>query len=95
MENQEQSKLSIDILKHLENISSKVNQVMSSHTKTVFERYPITFALLILFGVIAVHEGVKGILKEVGLLELNPWYLLVAGIGILTITGTLYKKLDK
>lgn len=87
--------ISVDILKHVEDLSSKVNQMMASKTKAVWNRYPVTFGLLIFFGAIALHEGLKGLMKDFGLLDLNPWYLLIAGLLILIITGTLYKKLEK
>jgi len=41
-----------------------------------------------------VSEGVKGILRSLGLFDFNPWILLIIGILILAITGKLYKKLD-
>ncbi len=87
--------IGVDVLKHLENISNKINRTMEPHAKNVLLRYPVTFSLLILSGVIALHEGLKGVLKNMGLLELDPVYLLIVGLIILAITGTLYKKLDK
>ena len=95
MEERNENKISIDILKHLENISSKVNEVMFARTQSAFKRYPLTFGLLILVGVIAVNEGIKGLFYKYGFLDIDPWYLLIVGIVILTVTGKLYKKLDK
>ena len=92
---EEKNKINLDILAHLEDLSSKVNQAMGNRAQSVFRRYPITFALLILTGVIIISESLKGILKDLGMLDLNPWLLLIIGILILAITGTLYKKLDK
>jgi hypothetical protein len=51
------------------------------------------FMLLVVFGFIAVNEGIKGILDEIGL-SMHPLYLLVIGLVILVLTGTIYKKLD-
>lgn len=95
MNEQEEEKISIDILKHVEGLSHKVNDMMSSRTKAVWSRYPLTFGLLILVGAMALHEGLKGLMKDFGLLDINPWYLFVFGLLVLTITGTLYKKLEK
>ncbi|OGJ14107.1 hypothetical protein A2554_01150 [Candidatus Nomurabacteria bacterium RIFOXYD2_FULL_35_12] len=95
MPEKDENGISLDILKHVEDLSNEVNKLMASRAKAVFRRYPVTFALLILFGVTAVHEALKGLMKDFGLLDINPWYLFVAGLVILTITGTLYKKLDK
>jgi hypothetical protein len=68
---------------------------MASRAKAVFRRYPVTFGILILLGVIALHEGLKGIIKNLGLLDINPWYLVIFGLAVLSITGKLYQKLEK
>jgi hypothetical protein len=93
--NNDHDKIDFNIVKHLEDLSSKVNKMMAQRTQSVLERYPILFGLLILVGVTAIHEGLKGLMKKLGILEIDPLYLLVVGLGVLTITGTLYKKLDK
>ncbi|KKS04307.1 MAG: hypothetical protein UU82_C0011G0010 [Candidatus Nomurabacteria bacterium GW2011_GWC2_41_8] len=95
MQGKDEKGISVDILKHIEDLSNQVNRMMASRARAVFRRYPVTFGLMILIGVMAVHEGLKGLMREFGLLNINPWYLLVAGLAILTITGTLYKKLEK
>jgi hypothetical protein len=95
MNNQEEKEISLDVLKHVENLSDQVNKMMASRTKAVWQRYPLAFGILILFGATALHEGLKGLMKDFGLLDINPWYLFIAGLVILTITGTLYKKLEK
>jgi len=95
MQEKDEKEISVDLLKHVEDLSSKVNQMMAERTKAVWSRYPITFGLLIFLGAMAVHEGLKGLMKDFGLLDISPWYLLVVGLVILTITGTLYKKLEK
>ncbi len=85
----------LDLLRHVEILTEEVNQMLGQMGKSVFRRYPLTFAILILFGVIAVSEGVKGILKSMGILDSNPWYLFLIGLVLLTFTGSLYKKLNK
>ncbi len=85
----------MDLLKHIESITENINEAVNQRGQFIFRRYPLTFALLILFGVVAVSEGVKGILAQFGILEGNPWELLLIGLAILIFTGTLYKKLDK
>ena len=94
MNEKSENKINLDILQHVETLSNKLNEVMASRTRSAFRRYPLTFALLILAGVIIVSEGVKGILRSLGLFDFNPWILLIIGILILAITGKLYKKLD-
>lgn len=95
MNEQNEKEISIDILKHIEGLSHKVNNLIAPRTEAVLGKYPITFGLLILFGATALHEGLKGLMKDFGLLDINPWYIFIVGLIILTITGTLYKKLEK
>lgn len=95
MQENNDKEISVDVLKHIENLSNKINELMKPKAHSILRRYPITFGILILFGVIALHEGLKGILEKYGLLEMNPWSLLIIGILILIVTGTIYKKLDK
>jgi hypothetical protein len=91
----DENKISVDVLKHLENLSGEINKAIAPRAKTAFERYPVTFGVLILVGIIALNEGLRGVLKEFGLLDINPAYLLIIGLAILLATGTLYKKLHK
>lgn len=95
MNNKEENGISVDILKHIEDLSNKINKLMAPRAKTVFRRYPIAFGLLILLGFTALNEGLKGLIRGIGLLEISPWYLIAIGLVILIITGTVYKKLEK
>ena len=85
----------IDILKKIEELTARVNQIFGEKSRNVFSRYPLTFALLILFGVTMVTQGIKDLLLEVPLFQNKPFIMLLAGLIVLAITGTLYKKLKK
>lgn len=85
----------LDVLLQLERATAELNRLVSERGRSVLRRYPITFALLALFGVVMVSEGVKGILLTLGVLELGPWYLLGIGVVALTALGSVYRKLDK
>ncbi len=85
----------IDLLRKVEELTSKLNQIFSEKGKHVFIRYPMTFALLIVFGVVMVTEGLKQLILEISFLKGNPFTMLLAGLLVLLITGTLYKKLNK
>jgi hypothetical protein len=87
-------KIEIDLLHQVESLTQEVNSLMQGKGRTVLARYPLTFSLLALFGVIAVGEGAKGVLAELGIFDGHPVTLLVVGLVILVFTGTLYKKLD-
>ena len=95
MKPENEKQISLDILRHIEILSDKVNSIMALGTKSVFKRYPLTFTILILVGVVAVSEGVKHILLNMTFFDNHPWRLLFVGLVILIATGTLYKKLDK
>jgi hypothetical protein len=84
----------LDLLLRLERLTEELNRQMSQRSKFVLKRYPLTFGLLALFGVVAVSEGAKGVLEELGLLH-SPAYLLLGGLILLLILGSVYKKLEK
>jgi hypothetical protein len=85
----------IDLLKKVEELTSKINRLFSEKGKSVFSRYPLTFALLVVFGVSMVSEGIKDLLQKIDFLQNQPFMMLLLGMIVLIITGTLYKKLDK
>ncbi len=84
----------LDLLLRLERVTEELNRHMSLRSKFVLKRYPLTFGLLALFGVVAVSEGAKGVLEDLGFLQ-SPASLLVGGLLLLLILGSVYKKLDK
>lgn len=57
-------------------------------------KYPLLFILLVTFGAVATLQGFNKIIEEIPVLSDNPWILLVTGLVTLTLTGTLYKKLN-
>lgn len=95
MKNNEKDEIDVDVLRQLEVLSSSVNEMMASRTRSVFRRYPITFTLVVLVGVVAVSEGLKGVVESIGIFKGHPWYMLITGLIILIATGKIYKKLDK
>ena len=88
-------KQQIDILKKIEEITAKLNRLFKEKGESVFSRYPLTFALLVVFGVTMVTQGIKDLLLEITILKNQPLIMLLIGLIILIITGTLYKKLKK
>lgn len=95
MTNQDHNQPSqLDILHKIETMTSDIDAMMHKRSRSAFRRYPLTFALLALFGVVAVGEGAKGLWEIAGFSN-HPVYLFIIGIVILIITGSLYKKLDK
>jgi hypothetical protein len=88
-------KENLDLLKKVEDLTAKLNQEFSEKGKSVFNRYPLTFALLVVFGVTMVSQGIKDLLLSISTFKNQPVIMLLVGIIILLITGTLYKKLKK
>ena len=84
-----------DVLRQLELLTQQMNNLANSRGKIIFNRYPITFALLVLFSFVTISEASKEILKSTGIFNNNPWLTLFIGIVVLILTGTVYKKLNK
>jgi hypothetical protein len=61
--------------------------------KTFTERFPVTFLLLVTTGVIATFLGVEQMILKYSLFSDTPELILIIGISILAITGTIHKKL--
>lgn len=61
---------------------------------SILKRFPIMFSLLTTFGVATTFLGFEKIVTAIPMLDQNPILLLILGISILAVTGTLYKKLS-
>jgi hypothetical protein len=93
--NNQKTSIDLDILKRVEDLSGKLNNAMANHSKSAFNRYPISFTLLVLVGATAVNEGLKDLLTSLNVFQGHPAYLLVFGLVVLILTGSFYKKLNK
>lgn len=58
------------------------------------EKFHLAYALAATFGIISVFYGFEKMIDRVHLFVIHPWILLLIGIIILAITGSIYKKLD-
>ena len=85
----------IDILKKVEELTAKVNETFGEKGRLFFVRHPLTLAILVVFGVTMVTEGSRLLLLEIPFLQNNPFTMLLIGLFVLIITGTLYTKLQK
>lgn len=85
----------IDLLKKIEELTAQLNKLFSERGRAVFNRYPLSFALLVVFGATMVSQGIKDLLLKWDFFKNQPLYMLLFGIVILVVTGTLYKKLQK
>jgi len=82
------------VVKTVENVVSKTDRVIEPVRQSAFKRFPVLFTLLVAFGVAATSFGVERIIAETYWLNERPWLILCIGLGILVVTGKLYKKLS-
>lgn len=71
----------------------KLESVVQPVRKNVLQRFPILFLMLATLGLTATITGMEQLLLKVSFLESNPGLVLIIGLALLTLTGTLYKKL--
>jgi len=74
-------------------VEKEVESLIQPVRKTAFSRFPILFTLLVTFGVATTFFGFERIITEITYINDRPFLVLSIGIGVLTVTGTLYKKL--
>ena len=67
---------------------------LSYGRKAALERFPLVFGLLATVGVIATFSGLSRLMTQIDWLNRNPWILLLFGLLMLILSGTLYKKLQ-
>lgn len=89
------NKEELDLLKKAEEATDEMNKYFQKKGKSVFNRYPVVFALIVVVGATLMSQGIKGLLFEIPFLNSSPLMMFLFGILVLIITGTLYKKLDK
>ena len=77
----------------VKSLEKKVNAYTSPMRKSLLKRFPVAFSLLVTFGVATTFLGFEQLVLRVPFLYERPLVMLVIGIGILSLTGTLYKKL--
>lgn len=74
-------------------VEKEIENIIQPVQKTVFSRFPILFTLLVTFGVATTFLGFERLVTDIAFINERPFLMLIVGLGILTITGTLYKKL--
>jgi hypothetical protein len=84
-----------DPLHEIEQATLRANKIMNSKTRGVFNRYPLTFSFLVLFGVMSVLHGYDAVIFKIPFLNNHPVLVFFIGLLILILTGSLYKRLQK
>lgn len=78
----------------IETIEEKAYKSMVKERNIIISKFPLPFALLASFGLVATFYGFEHLIDQVPFLVDNPVLLLLTGILCLLITGKFYKKLD-
>ncbi len=72
----------------------KVNSYVAPVRKTIFQRFPVLFGLLVTTGVAWVILGIELIILKYNFFDSHPELILFVGVCILAFTGKLYTKLS-
>jgi protein-S-isoprenylcysteine O-methyltransferase Ste14 len=78
----------------VQKIERQIDKSAQPIRQSVFSRFPILFTLATTFGVAATFFGFERMLQEISFLNNRPWLILLLGILVLSVTGTLYKVLS-
>ena len=84
-----------DPIQGVEKIVREVHDTTSKYTEPVLSRYPLLFAFLIIFSASMIMKGFERIIDQIPFLQEKPALLLLTGILLLTLTGSLYRWLNK
>lgn len=71
----------------------QVEQKLLKQKQNAFKRFPVLFAILVIFGTAITFSGVGRIIAKIPELYNNPIITLLVGLLILLFTGALYKYL--
>lgn len=72
----------------------EAERTLLEYRKTAFQRFPILFAVLGLFGSVTTVFGVEQALLRIPFFAQHPFLTLMIGLLILVCTGALYKRLS-
>jgi hypothetical protein len=74
-------------------VVTKTEKIIEPYRKSAGKRFPVLFALLATSGVSATLFGIERLIIDITWLNDRPIVVLIIGVLILALTGTLYKKL--
>lgn len=72
----------------------KILRLLREERSRVKQKFPLAYALFATFGLVAVISGFNKSIDHVPFLKENPYILIIAGITILILTGTAYRRLS-
>lgn len=84
-----------DPIAKTEEIVKEVNRKAETLSKPVLKRYPLLFSFLFVFSTAAILHGFELWSDQFEIFRIYPSSLVLIGIILLILTGTLYKALEK
>lgn len=77
-----------------EQVNQQFNHYMTPVRQGILKRFPVSFSLLVVFGLVTTYYAFEKILSQYEFLNNHPWLILLLGLSVLAFTGRLYKKFD-
>lgn len=84
-----------DPIQNVERLVRETHDRVEKYTKPVLVRYPLIFSFLLVFSVAAILHGFDMLADQTEIFSRHPSLLILAGVVLLFLTGTLYKSLEK
>lgn len=85
----------VDPIQNVERLVRETHDSVEKYTKPVLVRYPLSFSFLLVFSVAAILHGFDMWADQTEIFARHPSLLILAGVALLFLTGTLYKSLEK
>ncbi len=82
-----------ETIKAVANTEKELEKVVAPVRKKVIKKHPVLFLMLVTLGFTATISGMEQLLFQIDFLQNQPIVVLIIGLVLLLLTGTLYKKL--
>ena len=83
-----------DPIEKTENLVKHAQTITGKYTRPTLKRYPLLFSFLVVFSAAAIIHGFETWAHKITLFEEHPIVLMLLGVGLLFLTGSLYKVLE-
>lgn len=80
-------------LETLNQQEAKILALLREERRRAVEKFPLLYALLATFGLVATVTGLNRLIEKIDFLNNNPAVLVAIGLTVLLVTGAAYKKL--